>query len=379
MAGPREVVDFELIEDQKENIQALPGGRSAKKLADLYSPAALHKLPTPTMTTTADGKRVKDCIRAEYEAELQNMAESDDPLDIFDRYVRWTLDAFPSAQATPQSQLHILLERATKAFVGSAQYRNDPRYLRLWLHYINFFADAPREAFLFLSRHGIGDGLALFYEEYAAWLEGADRWCQAEEVYQAGIQREARPVQRLLRKFNEFKERLARRPQATTGEPSSPALPTVRPALAAKVDPFSSTTRPADVQARQQTASVRSNASRPKLAVFSDAEAKPAALSTREEASGGWSTIGSLAERKKENTMEPKPWVGETLKAGGKKTAAPRLEVFRDPVRSCRPPTGPIGALYVDEDRTNCDSWGVMARVLFCVGGWYFSLYTSFR
>ncbi|KAJ3495141.1 hypothetical protein NLG97_g3607 [Lecanicillium saksenae] len=328
MAPPEELINFDVIEGQKENIQSLPGGRSAKKLHALYSPTPLQGLSTPTPTDT---KNVNDCIRAEYEAEVQNISESDDPLDVYDRYVRWTLDAYPSAQATPQSQLHILLERATKAFIGSSQYKNDPRYLKLWLHYIQFFADAPRETYMYLSRHGIGESLALYYEEYAAWLEGAGRWAQAEEVYKLGIEREARPVQRLLRKFKEFEERQSQAPEAADA-PSSPALPSIRPALAAKVDPFAAAAR-ADPQAPRPTSSA-SGSSKPaksKLAIFSDADAKPSALSSRGEGSKGWETIGSLGDRKKENTMEARPWVGETLKAGGKKpAAAAKMAVFRD-------------------------------------------------
>lgn len=333
MATPKEIVNFDLIEGQKENIQSLPGGRSARKLAELYSPSPLHKLSTPT---PADTKNINDCIRAEYEAEVQSISESDDPLDVYDRYVRWTLDAYPSAQATPQSQLHTLLERATKAFITSSQYKNDPRYLKLWLQYIQFFADTPRETYIFLSRHGIGEGLALFYEEYAAWLEAAERWGQAEEVYKLGIEREARPVQRLLRKFKEFEQRLAQNPEVTA-EPSSPALPTVRPALAAKVDPFGAASHGTDSQSAAPSNGLGGAGAKPKkskLAIFSDVDSKPPVLSSREEGSKGWDTIGSIAERKKENTMEPKPWVGETLKAGTKKSAAAsKMMVFRDQVR----------------------------------------------
>lgn len=353
MPASGDLIDFDVIEGHKENIQSLPGGRSAKKLAELYSPSPLHKLSTPT---PSDTKNVNDCIRAEYEAEVQSISESDDPLDVFDRYVRWTLDAYPSAQATPQSQLHLLLERATKTFISSAQYKNDPRYLKLWVHYIHFFSDTPRETYMFLSRHSIGEGLALFYEEYAAWLEGAGRWAQAEEVYKLGIEREARPVQRLLRKFKEFEERLAGQPDAAA-EPSSPALPTMRPALAAKMDPFGAGSRPTDPQAQRQASGASACTSKPaksKLAVFSDADAKPPALSARVEGSKGWDTIGSLADRKKENAMEPKPWVGETLKAGGKKATAPKMAVFRDTVCASFPS---LSRPYVDDDRTNVLSY----------------------
>ncbi|KAH6646381.1 Mad3/BUB1 homology region 1-domain-containing protein [Truncatella angustata] len=327
MAPSEDLINFDVIEGQKENIQSLPGGRSAKKLAQLYSPTPLQQIPTPS-----DIKDANERTRAEYEAEVAAAADSDDPLDAFDRYVKWTFDAYPSAQATPQSQLLPLLERATKAFIGSAQYKNDPRYLKLWLHYIRFFSDAPRETFVFLSRHNIGEGLALYYEEYAAWLEGAGRWIQAEEVYKLGIEREARPTARLLRKFHEFEQRQAAQPDATDA-PTSPAIPAVRKALGAKVDPFASA-RAVDPQAPATDAAAGVATSKPKkskLAIFSDADAAPPALPSSSGGTKGWDDIGSLADRKKENTVAPKPWAGETLQAGGKKSTAPKMSIFRDP------------------------------------------------
>ncbi|KAH9429080.1 hypothetical protein MCOR02_010490 [Pyricularia oryzae] len=331
MGDSEDLINFDVIEGHKENIQSLPGGRSAKKLAGLFAPSPMGKSQPPTPNDT---NNIHDCIRAEYEAELANAADLDDPLDVYDRYVRWTLDAYPSAQATAQSQLHVLLERATKAFIGSSQYKNDPRYLKLWLYYIKFFSDAPRETFLYVSRHGIGEGLALFYEEYAAWLEGAGRWNQAEEVYRLGIERDARPQQRLVRKLGEFEQRRAQQAGDEADAPSSPALPTMRPALAAKMDPFASSA-PTDPQAAQRQAatasSSRSKPAKSKLAIFSDADAAPAsALGSREAGPQGWDTIDSLAHRKKENVMEPKSWVGETLKTGSRKPSGPKMAVFRD-------------------------------------------------
>ncbi|KAI9824883.1 MAG: hypothetical protein M1832_001488 [Thelocarpon impressellum] len=294
MAASEDLINFDVIETQKENIQSLPGGRSARTLASVFSPAPLGKILTPT---PSDTRNLNDTIRQDFEAEILSIAESDDPLDVYDRYVKWTLDAYPSAQATPQSQLVSLLERATKAFLTSSHYKNDPRYLKLWLHYIRLFSDSPRETFAFLARHNIGEGLALFYEEFAAWLEGANRWTQADEVYKLGIEREARPAERLMRKFSEFQHRYAQRPQ-NDQEPSSPALPTVRPALVAKVDPFAVNESPENPSAG--------------------------------ETARGWESIGSLEHRKKENIMEARPWVGETLKTGTKQAAAPKMLIFKD-------------------------------------------------
>lgn len=330
-----DLINFDVIEAHKENIQSLPGGRSAKALASTFAPPSLLSFtPTPGHT-----RNLNDTIRQEFELEIIAISDSDDPLDIYDRYIKWTLSAYPSAQATPESQLRPLLERATKAFQTVAHYKNDPRYLKLWLTYIHLFSDAPKETFAYLARHGIGESLALFYEEFAAWLEGAGRWTQADEVYRLGIEREARPTERLVRKFGEFQHRFEQRVQ-TGEEPSSPALPTVRPALVAKLDPFSlSTPRPVDSQNQVYSSGIggpsTSRATRQKLAIFSDVDTSTSG--TKEslgETAKGWENIGSIAERKKENVMEARPWAGETLKAGKRSAAPPKMIVFKDEVRT---------------------------------------------
>ncbi|KAK6382067.1 protein kinase [Exophiala oligosperma] len=332
-----DLINFDIIETHKENIQSLPGGRSAKQLAAILTPRPSGRPGLQSEPTLNETKTLNNAIRQEYEIELQSIADADDPLDIYDRYVKWTLNSYPSAQATPESQLLPLLERATKAFLTSSLYKNDPRYLKLWLHYIRLFSDSPRETFAFLARHGIGDALGLFYEEFAAWLEGAGRWMQADEVFKLGIEKEARPTERLIRKYNQFQQRFEARPQADN-EPSSPALPTVRPALAAKIDPFASAHRSEDAQASQQQQQQQNGAGgrpttsrsgKPKMAIFSDADnaaPPPAAMTTN-----GWDNIGSIKERKKENTIEARPWTGEKMKAGGRAGTVPKMEIFKDP------------------------------------------------
>ncbi|PYH45114.1 putative checkpoint protein kinase (SldA) [Aspergillus saccharolyticus JOP 1030-1] len=333
MAASDDLIDFDIIENQKENIQSLPGGRSARELARIFSPReTTDKLAVPSPN---EMKSVNDAVRQEYEAELQAIDESDDPLDIYDRYVKWTLNAYPSAQATPESGLLPLLERAVKHFLSSAHYKNDPRYLRLWLQYIRLFSDSPRETFAFLARHHIGEGLALFYEEFAAWLEGAGRWTQADEVYHLGLDREARPAERLARKYREFQHRYEQRTQ--DNGPSSPALPAVRPALAAKVNPFASATPASpDPQAERaapaRSAAPKTKSGKPKMAIFSDADAasQPAVSGPAQ----GWDSIGSMQDRRKENRVEAKPWAGETLKAGKKPVPKEKMTIFRDESQS---------------------------------------------
>jgi checkpoint serine/threonine-protein kinase len=319
MAGA-DLIDFEVIEGHKENIQALPSGRSARALAALYSPP----LTGAQQGSLSDAHSAE---RTEYEDELDLIDEADDPLDTYDRYVKWTLDTYPSAQSTPQSQLLPLLERATRAFVDSTQYKNDPRYLKLWLHYIRLFSDAPRETFVFLNRHGIAESLALYYEEFAAWLENAARWTQAEEVFTMGIEKGAAPVARLTRKFNEFQQRNAARPQ-DVAQPTSPALPPVRAVLGSKLDPFAAAlAATAPQQPAKPAASKKPKAG--KMAIFADeAPQDQSAFGTPGEKQG-WDNIDSIQSRKKENTMAPKPMAGETLKAGKTNTGVQKMAIFR--------------------------------------------------
>lgn len=343
MANSGDLIDFEIIETQKENIQSLPSGRSAKALAAVFSPIATK---SPSLT-----QDINATARQEFEKELLTIDESDDPLDIYDRYVKWTLEAYPSAQATAQSQLLPLLERATKTFLASEHYKNDSRYLKLWLFYIQLFAEVPRETFVYLARHSVGESLALYYEEFAAWLESAGRWSQAEEIYRLGIDKAARPTERLARKYREFEARLQVRPQDVQ-EPSSPALPVVRAALAAKVDPFAAAApTPIDPQAASRSTSTIPRSRRQKLEIFSDTDEKVTPVFG--SASKGWDNIGTVAERKKENTMSAKPWAGETL-SGTVKTnlGMPKMMVFKDEV-SFKSSYFPFPTPYIDDHRTN--------------------------
>lgn len=353
MAASNDLIDFDIIEAQKENVQSLPGGRSARQLAQIFSAGSNgDKIPAPSPNDT---RTINGAIRQEYETELEAIGESDDPLDVYDRYVKWTLNAYPSAQATPESGLLPLLERATKSFLSSSHYKNDPRYLKMWLHYIRLFSDAPRETFAFLARHNIGEGLALFYEEFAAWLEGAGRWNQADEVYRLGMDREARPAERLLRKYSEFQQRYEARPQ--DAGPSSPALPAVRPALAAKMDPFAPSDSSADPQASRpspSTAAPKTKSGKTKMAIFSDADAGESSQPATSGQTKGWESIGSIRERRKENEMEAKPWVGETLKAGKKSGPSQKMAIFRDEVSSqCHVAHSLSDIPYIYDHRTN--------------------------
>ncbi|ODQ66919.1 hypothetical protein NADFUDRAFT_76977 [Nadsonia fulvescens var. elongata DSM 6958] len=308
-------VAFESFEHQKENILPLREGRSAAALQRVFSESE----PPSALTTHDQRQQFEQALTEE------NLAELDDPLEPFLNYIQWTLDTYPSG-ASSGSGLTLLLERTTQYFRDDIHYRNDPRYLRVWMRY-SAFSNAPRELFTYLARKEIGTHLATFYEQYAAFFESTHRPQQAQEVFEWGVSMEARPLIRLKRRFQEFKERIAVSGEglADTHTPHSPVMPVVRPVLAVKMDATSAT-------ATSPVVSTPGTTNKSKMTVFADTENESASISSI--APGGWDTIGSLASRRKENTIEPKPWVGQTIpqvnNGGPNIHTNSKIAVFRD-------------------------------------------------
>jgi checkpoint serine/threonine-protein kinase len=56
-----DLIDFDIIETQKENIQSLPSGRSAKALATLFSPVSKGKASSPSQT-----QNLNDVMRQDF-------------------------------------------------------------------------------------------------------------------------------------------------------------------------------------------------------------------------------------------------------------------------------------------------------------------------
>ncbi|KAG8629494.1 hypothetical protein KVT40_003359 [Elsinoe batatas] len=303
-------VDFTLLESHKENITSLPSGRSAKALAAIYSP--------PLTARPSSHNDAHSAQRNAFEAEVVLLDEADDPLDVWERYVRWIEGAYADPVA-PAAGLCGVLERGTKSLLKREEYKNDVRYLRLWLRYVRLFAESPREVFVYLARNGVGEGLALYYEEFAGWLEGEGRWSQAHEVYTLGMERGARPVERLGRRFAEFEAR-----RGVKGEegarPDSPALPVVRAVLGERVDPFAAGQR---AQAGAEKAEGKKK--KTKMAIFADGEAKESVLGSGD---GNWD-FGTKAGRKVENDMEAGKWEGQTLKVGKTNGGMEKMKIFK--------------------------------------------------
>ena len=61
-------------------------------------------------------------------------ADAEDPLAVWLEYVAWAKQNYLST--TGENPLLSLLERATRQFKDTERYRNDSRYVKLWIAYV---------------------------------------------------------------------------------------------------------------------------------------------------------------------------------------------------------------------------------------------------
>ncbi|KAK9866029.1 hypothetical protein WJX84_003204 [Apatococcus fuscideae] len=158
----------------------------------------------------------------------------DDPLEIWLKFIQWTQEAYKAGG--PQAELIGLLERCTRELQGISKYKQDIRYLRVWIHYANLLPE-PQDVFHFLKENDIGQDFALFYLAYATYLELRGNFSRADATFQAGLSRHAQPEAKLRAKCEEFQQRMARRIQRKAEEQAlglgGGPEPAARPALGA--------------------------------------------------------------------------------------------------------------------------------------------------
>ncbi|ODQ64395.1 hypothetical protein NADFUDRAFT_27057 [Nadsonia fulvescens var. elongata DSM 6958] len=174
--------------------------------------------------------------RQELEQRLAGRAELDDPLEAYIDLINWIVTHDSRLQSVDRGFFE-LLEKCALEFSKEVMYRNDSRYLKVWIRYAKLL-EKPKQVFMYLAKCQIGQGLAMFYEEYAGFLEMHERRYQANEVFKRGIEVQARPVKRLQKRYNEFKQRCMLVPiQKKKDEPKSPVFPRPRNDLTESLAP----------------------------------------------------------------------------------------------------------------------------------------------
>lgn len=164
MTDPRrlQIVDIQDINVEKENIIPLLSGRKAAALSEKFKePSSMQR----SQTFEEERRRL-------YESRIENLnlETEDDPLDIHFQYVKWMQEECTFGHA----ELMKVIERAVRLFRKDERYKNDPRYLKLWLMVAKNTKE-PAEVFKYLSVNRIGIQNATFYEEYSSYMMSVKR------------------------------------------------------------------------------------------------------------------------------------------------------------------------------------------------------------
>jgi hypothetical protein len=178
-------IDCCVIEASKENLQPLKKGRNVVQLAEA--------LKNVTEKPFAMSEEYIKSNRDKFEANIHNYSGKD-PLVPWLQYIGWTQETFVGGGK--KSQLIPLLEKCTKAFQKDNIYKNDIRYLKVWITYADCIAD-PEDVFNFLTNNGIGLMLALFYQAWALVYQAKQKFGNAEKIISRGIEVGAQPIQSL--------------------------------------------------------------------------------------------------------------------------------------------------------------------------------------
>ncbi|CAO2153439.1 unnamed protein product [Urochloa humidicola] len=145
---------------------------------------------------------------AEQEKELLSSVVADirsysgsDPLRPWIRGIRKIERALPPA--TLREKLPRFLQKCAQEFQDDARYRDDPRYLRVWIQMMDYVADA-KPLLKKMERNGIGLKRASFYMAYALYYEKHRRFNDAEKMYCLGIKNLAEPISELHNAREQF-------------------------------------------------------------------------------------------------------------------------------------------------------------------------------
>ena len=169
------IVDCDLLEAAKENVQPLASGRRVTSLSTILStPHAFRDARLSHQRTLLRNavKKALECDEGDEEVEEE---ESLSPLDAYHNFVAWTLEHYPQGHSA-ESGLLELLEEATRALkdYNNGKYRGELKYLKLWILYASF-VEKPTIIYKFLLANDIGVGWGLLYEEFSLAFEREGR------------------------------------------------------------------------------------------------------------------------------------------------------------------------------------------------------------
>jgi hypothetical protein len=347
------------IENSKENVLPISSGRNIATLITRLKQSNL-----------AHHDEKDDDFKKEmssWEERISNESENDDPLELWDDYIKWTQQN--ATGETRSGYVVELLQRCTRRFQNDSKYLNDIRYLQVWVKYIDTVHD-PSDIFEFLEINEIGKDLALLYTTWALVLElKKGMYSEAYNKLEEGLKRRAKPVEQIQFALQQFQHRMNSRTMeamkdAALGQPApgnntksdcrifgdeitksrrlvKPAAP-VHSTSSTSVTSFSARNTGAQRAGTNLGAATKSNGG---FSVFVDSGMDSGSAETITTSS--WNYLPSEKEKVKENMRSATQWTKEAAGTIPVKRAGSAVVAAQRP----RAPRAGIDfELFVDED-----------------------------
>ncbi|KAG5250171.1 hypothetical protein OIU76_006476 [Salix suchowensis] len=307
----------------KENVRPLKRGRNVGLLNQALKS---HSSDLQLKKSLLDTRRKLIQAIDEY--------EGDDPLLPWIECIKWVQEAFP--QGGDSSGLILIYEQCVRAFWHSDLYKDDPRFLKVWLEYAENCVDAE-VIYSFLDANEIGKSQSAYYLAYALHMESKSKMKIANDTFNLGISRDAQPIEKLKDAYRKFLIRSMRKPKIVEDDCGESDLP---------VRSFGTVLSSADSRRRNMERSeLASKQMKPDrtqkipLSIFKDKtniDTMPGHQAGKAKPElNPWSTLGARGERNKENSAVPTKWTTYEIpqrpgtRTGGV-TASASIEVFVD-------------------------------------------------
>ncbi|KAG8058373.1 hypothetical protein GUJ93_ZPchr0002g26428 [Zizania palustris] len=307
----------------KENVRPLKRGRNVGLLN-----RALKAHIDPAQRTALLSAR-REMIEA------IDVYRGEDPLKPWLDCIKWVQESFPTGGDC--SGLVVIYEQCVRAFWHDERYKDDLRYLKVWLEYAGNCADCE-VIFRFLEANQIGQGHASYYLSYASVMESKNKLKKANEIFSLGIARKAKPVEKLETTYRTFLQRSSKKkahPEDDTASDDHPH-PVRNFGSVLNRGEFGGQHAENHCMVKPRVKLQRIDVNRP-LAVYKDENSLPShGLARTRSNNTAWQTLGTQADRNKENNMMPAKWTSQKIpqKVGSRAAVQPTrvssIEVFVD-------------------------------------------------
>ncbi|XP_011074051.1 mitotic spindle checkpoint protein BUBR1 isoform X2 [Sesamum indicum] len=306
----------------KENVRPLKRGRDVRLLN--------HALKSHSHS------QIKNSLLQNRRRLIQAIDEytGDDPLQPWLECIKWVQEAFPSGG--DYSGLVVIYEQCVRTFWHEDRYKDDLRYLKVWLEYAENCVDAE-VIYTFLEANKIGVTHASFYIFYALHMEHKNKNKTANEIFNRGLSLKAEPIDKLTAAYKKFFARSMRQLKAADEDATENHLPARSFGTVLTRETRNQTPESSDLFRKKHKPD---RAPGTTFSIFKD-NGSGSFLGHQSEMPNldikTWHSLGARAERNKENNAIPSKWTSNKIPQ-------------RPGQRRARPPPGPCIEIFVDKE-----------------------------